>query len=555
MASCHVMRSISRRPLAGRRLGGGEHGLADRGQHVVLVDEAHLGVELHELVLAVGAQVLVAQAAGDLVVAVDAGDHQQLLEQLRRLRQGVERPRLLARRHEELAGPLGRGRHEHRRLDLDEALRLHRPADRRVDAAADAQVALHALAPQVEVAVLQADVLVDLVGAGVDRERRRRGRAQHLDRAVADLDLAGRQVGVDGALRALADDAGDPHDVLAADVDGVVDDALHDAGVVADVDEGEVLAVLAPASHPAAHARPSAPTSSGRSSPHMWVRIDGGRARVMRSTRFQVGEEVGAGDDRSARRSTPAAGARRPCRRPARRRRRSRRRPPAAVGGLHLGLHAAPVVRPVGRAPGPPHLVGDHERLASAGGVDDEHVDRRVRRRRTRPRRRRPAACGRRRGRSRRRGSAGRRAPRRGRRSDRRRRARSGRRRACRRRTRTSCAGSSRGRAPAGGRCGTGCRARRARRCTAAKCVGRGRARGTRRRGARRRSAAASSGRFESRTRSGLRASVWRLSSRERVAVAGEVGAAAPRRSGPGRPASPERVEQQRRPGAGRGRA
>ena len=39
------------------------------------VGEAHLGVELHELELAVGAQVLVAQAAGDLVVAVEAADH------------------------------------------------------------------------------------------------------------------------------------------------------------------------------------------------------------------------------------------------------------------------------------------------------------------------------------------------------------------------------------------------------------------------------------------------------------------------------------------------
>ena len=40
--------------------------------------------------LAVGAQVLVAETARDLVVAVHAGHHQQLLEQLRRLRQGVE---------------------------------------------------------------------------------------------------------------------------------------------------------------------------------------------------------------------------------------------------------------------------------------------------------------------------------------------------------------------------------------------------------------------------------------------------------------------------------
>ena len=72
-----------RRTLPGRRLGGGEYRLGDRREHVVLAGEAHLGVELHELVLAVGAQVLVAQAASDLVVAVDARDHQQLLEKLR----------------------------------------------------------------------------------------------------------------------------------------------------------------------------------------------------------------------------------------------------------------------------------------------------------------------------------------------------------------------------------------------------------------------------------------------------------------------------------------
>ena len=242
------------RPLPRRRLGGGEHGLADGVEHVVLADEAHLHVHLHELVLAVGAQVLVAQAAGHLVVAVDTGHHQQLLEQLRRLRQGVERAGLLARRHEELAGAFGRRRHEHRRLDLDEALGVHRVAHGGVDRRADPQVLLHPLATQVEVAVLEADVLVDVVGAGVDRERRRVGLAQHLDDTVADLDLAGREVGVDRALRALADDAGDPHDVLAAHVDVVVDDALDDARVVAQVDERQVLAVLATAADPAADA-------------------------------------------------------------------------------------------------------------------------------------------------------------------------------------------------------------------------------------------------------------------------------------------------------------
>ena len=68
----------------------------DEGHHGRLVDEAHLEVELGELGLAVAAQVLVAEAARDLEVAVDAGDHQQLLELLRALRQGVDVARLEA---------------------------------------------------------------------------------------------------------------------------------------------------------------------------------------------------------------------------------------------------------------------------------------------------------------------------------------------------------------------------------------------------------------------------------------------------------------------------
>ena len=60
-----------------------------------------------------------------------------------------------------------------------------------VDRGPDAQVALHALPAQVEVAVAEADRLVDAVGPLVDGERRRLGRGEDLDGAVPHLDLAG----------------------------------------------------------------------------------------------------------------------------------------------------------------------------------------------------------------------------------------------------------------------------------------------------------------------------------------------------------------------------
>ena len=83
-----------RRALSDDRFGRVEHRLVDERHHLFLVDEARLGVELHELVLAISAEVLVAQATSDLVVAIDASDHQQLLEELRALREGIEGTRL-----------------------------------------------------------------------------------------------------------------------------------------------------------------------------------------------------------------------------------------------------------------------------------------------------------------------------------------------------------------------------------------------------------------------------------------------------------------------------
>ncbi len=152
-------------------------GLGDL-EDVVLLDEAHLEVELGELGLAVGAEVLVAEAAGDLVVALVAAHHQQLLEELRRLRQRVPRARLEPRGHEEVARPLGRGAREDRRLDVDEVALGERLAHRADDRVAQEERLLHPLAPQVEHAVLEADRLVD-VDVLVDRERRglRRSRA------------------------------------------------------------------------------------------------------------------------------------------------------------------------------------------------------------------------------------------------------------------------------------------------------------------------------------------------------------------------------------------
>ena len=128
-------------------------------------------------------------------------------------------------------------------------------AGRAVDLAAQPEGRGRAGAAQVEVAVREPHLLPHL-DVLVDRERQRRGGAEHLDAAVGgrdDLDLAGGQVGVLVALGAGGDLAGDLQAVLRAQVVRdrlVADHHLHDAGRLAQVDEGDA-AVVAPAGHPA----------------------------------------------------------------------------------------------------------------------------------------------------------------------------------------------------------------------------------------------------------------------------------------------------------------
>ena len=116
----------------------------DQRPDVAGIDKAHLQVELGELRLAVGAQIFVAEAAGDLEVALDAGHHQQLLELLRALRQGVELARVQAAGHDEVACAFGRALEQDRRLDLQEVARRQVVADEAHDAVAQHQVLRHA---------------------------------------------------------------------------------------------------------------------------------------------------------------------------------------------------------------------------------------------------------------------------------------------------------------------------------------------------------------------------------------------------------------------------
>ena len=91
-------------------------------QDIFLLHEAHLAIDLCEFRLAVGPQVFIAETLYDLVVAIVPAYHQQLLECLRRLRQGVELSRVHSRRNHKITGAFRGGFDEKGRFDIHEVI-------------------------------------------------------------------------------------------------------------------------------------------------------------------------------------------------------------------------------------------------------------------------------------------------------------------------------------------------------------------------------------------------------------------------------------------------
>ena len=108
---------------------------------------------------------------------------------------------------------------------------------------AHANVALHSRAAQVQVAVFEAQALVDVV-VGVYRERRHLRTIEHFQAIDADLDVAGGQPRVLGSGRPLANAAADADDVFVTQLLGIgeagllrVEHDLRDAVTIAQIHE------------------------------------------------------------------------------------------------------------------------------------------------------------------------------------------------------------------------------------------------------------------------------------------------------------------------------
>ena len=145
----------------------------------------HLQIDLGELGLAVGAQVFVAEAAHDLKIFVEAGNHQDLFEHLRRLRQGVKRSGLNAAWNQIIARAFRRRPRHEGRFNLEKSLGRKIIADGLGHLVPRLDVELHNFAAQVDVAIFQARFFVG--------ERRVRRQERRQLRLVQDADFARHQ--------------------------------------------------------------------------------------------------------------------------------------------------------------------------------------------------------------------------------------------------------------------------------------------------------------------------------------------------------------------------
>ena len=220
---------------------GADH-VFDEVLHVALAHEGEFHVQLGELQLAVGTQCFVAEAARDLVVTVEAGHHQDLLEQLRALRQRVELARCMRAGTRKSRAPSGVALV---RIGVSMSWKPFSSRWRRRACTSLMRVlhALHFRTAQVQIAVLQAGFARVLVGV----ERQRRSLVQHGDGGGDHFHLPVR------ILSFTAWRARRPHlqHVLVAQRSGhgehfgVVDlhGHLHDAFMIAEIDEADAALV------------------------------------------------------------------------------------------------------------------------------------------------------------------------------------------------------------------------------------------------------------------------------------------------------------------------
>ena len=164
-------------------------------QHVFLLHKAHFAVDLCKFGLAVRTQVFVTETFHDLEITVETGNHQQLLQRLRRLRQSVELSGIHTGRHDKVTRPFRRRVYQHRSFDFQESMLVQIVTHLESHTMTQFQVLADGVAAQIQITVFHTQV-VPPVRIVFNRERRSHGSIQDIQFRNDDFDLTGRDIRV-----------------------------------------------------------------------------------------------------------------------------------------------------------------------------------------------------------------------------------------------------------------------------------------------------------------------------------------------------------------------
>ncbi|CDB09896.1 putative uncharacterized protein [Bacteroides sp. CAG:633] len=187
--------------------------------NIVLLNKRHFTVNLCKLRLTVGTQVFIAEALRNLEVTVETRYHQQLLQCLRALRQGIELTGIHTRRHYKVAGTFGSRTDEQRSLYFDEAFAVEVLAYFDGHLVTQLQILADCRTAQVQITVFHTDVVAS-VGIVFNGEGRSQGGVQYVQLGYNDFNVACRNVGV--LAETFVHRTGNLNDIFASQVIGLL---------------------------------------------------------------------------------------------------------------------------------------------------------------------------------------------------------------------------------------------------------------------------------------------------------------------------------------------
>ncbi len=159
------------------------HEFLNRLEDCLFITEGHLNIDLGEFRLTVSTQILITETSGNLEILLHTGNHQQLLENLRRLRQSPEVSLVDSGRHQIVTGTLWCRTGQNWCFHFHEAVFIQIVAGNHADLVPQHQILLQNRTAQIQIAVLQAGILI---GAGIITDINR----QCLS-TVDDIDITG----------------------------------------------------------------------------------------------------------------------------------------------------------------------------------------------------------------------------------------------------------------------------------------------------------------------------------------------------------------------------